>query len=367
LLLFLDNDAEAIAALHLAKEMLHKGKREKSLKLYQHAVSLSPHHSDILNDYGEFLENSEKDIVNAEHMYCRALIVNSSHDKALENRKRTLPVVDEIDRKHLRYIETKRDFLSQVPEHNPALRRVKRENYFKHIHHSTAIEGNTFTLAQTRALIETGMAIAGKSVVEHNEILGMDAALTFMNTSLVHRIGNIVLQDILDLHLRVLGYVDPVAAGRFRTTQVYVGNLVPPPASELSGLMNDFIEWLNSDDANQLHPIQLAALAHYTLVAIHPFVDGNGRTSRLLTNLILMQAGYPPVTILNEDKLLYYRQLNVANDGDVRPFIRFITKCAEDTLDEYLWLVSGDPSVSKPKLGRTNPRIIILEGGDDVS
>ena len=359
-----DNVAEALAAMHLAKEMLRQGKKEKSLKLYQHAVSLSPSHSDILNEYGEFLEETEKDIVTAEHMYCRALIVNPEHVKALENRQRTLPVVDEIDRNLFRRIESKRDLLIQIPDQSPALRRMKRESYFKHIHHMTAIEGNTFTLSQTRSLIETRMAIAGKSVMEHNEILGMDSALSYLNTTLLHRIGEITKQDILDLHLRVLGFVDPISAGRIRTTQVYVGNFVPPPASEVDNLINEFIEWLNSDTADQLHPIQLAALAHYTLVAIHPFYDGNGRTSRLLMNLILMQAGYPPVTILKEDKHLYYQHLETANDGDVRPFIRFIAKCTEDTLDEYLWFTSDNPSLLKPSFDHISQRTIVI-GSDE--
>ena len=85
-----------------------------------------------------------------------------------------------------------------------------------------------------------------------------------------------------------------------------------------------------------MHPVRLAALAHYKLVYIHPFVDGNGRTSRLLMNLILMQHGFPPVIVRKQDRLQYYQHLVTANDGDVRPFIRFIAKCTERTLDAYL-------------------------------
>ena len=77
----------------------------------------------------------------------------------------------------------------------------------------------------------------------------------------------------------------------FRSTQVFVGNHIPPPPSELNYLMNEFVTWLNSVETLSLHPVRFAALAHYRLVHIHPFSDGNGRTSRLLMNLILMQAG----------------------------------------------------------------------------
>ena len=87
------------------------------------------------------------------------------------------------------------------------------------------------------------------------------------------------------------------------------------------------MDWLNSEreedsEATGLHPLELAALAHYKFVYIHPFYDGNGRVSRLLMNLVLLQAGYPPVIINVEDKHEYYQRLQMANDGDVRPFIR---------------------------------------------
>ncbi len=88
--------------------------------------------------------------------------------------------------------------------------------------------------------------------------------------------------------------------------------------------MADFIEWLNSPETAALHPIESAALAHWKLVYIHPFYDGNGRTSRLLMNLVLLRAGYPPAIIRREDRHIYYQALKEANQGDMRPFIRFI-------------------------------------------
>lgn len=132
------------------------------------------------------------------------------------------------------------------------------------------------------------------------------------------------------------GYVEPEHAGRFRTHQVYVGDFVPPRPEEVPHLMVDLVNWLNSEEAWSLHPVEYAAIAHYRLVYIHPFVDGNGRTSRLLMNLRLMHAGYPPVIIKVQDRFEYYDALEVANSGDIRPFIRFIAKCTETSLDGYL-------------------------------
>ena len=84
----------------------------------------------------------------------------------------------------------------------------------QHIYHTVGIEGNTMTLAQTRSVLETKMAVAGKSVMEHNEVLGLDAALKYVNQTLVDRVGEISLQDILEIHKRVIGFVDPIEVHR---------------------------------------------------------------------------------------------------------------------------------------------------------
>lgn len=321
--------------MNLALDMQAQGKNEKAVKLYQHALALDPQHADILTAYGEFLEVHEKDVLQAEYLYSKALSIRPDHTKALENKRRILPMVEEIDQINFNRIDTKRDHLYDVPASHAGLRRAKKEAYFLHIYHTNAIEGNTLTLSQTRAIVETRIAVGGKSLLEQNEVLGLDAALSYINSTLMGRIGNVKLSDILEIHRRVLGYVDPLEAGRIRTTQVFVGDFTPPPPSDLAYLMDKFINWLN-EETSELHPIEFAALAHYKLVTIHPFYDGNGRTSRLLMNLILMQAGFPPVTIKVEDRHEYYDVLNKGNTGDIRPFIRFISECTERTLNEFL-------------------------------
>lgn len=162
----------------------------------------------------------------------------------------------------------------------------------------------------------------------------------------------------------MLGHVDPIEGGEFRRNQVYVGGHVPPGPGDLAILMQRFERWLNSEHSNSLHPVKwvdkflpkdlqdvqlfvsptsYAALAHYKLVHIHPFVDGNGRTSRLLMNTLLMRAGYPPVIIPKQQRSKYYHFLKLANEGDIRPFVRFIADCTEKTLDLYLWATSDLP------------------------
>jgi prophage maintenance system killer protein len=121
--------------------------------------------------------------------------------------------------------------------------------------------------------------------------------------------------------------------------------------------MKRFESWLNTETALSMHPVRYAALAHYKLVHIHPFTDGNGRTSRLLMNTILMRAGYPPVIIQKQQRHKYYDYLQFANEGDTRPFVRFIAECTERTLDLFLWATSGLPN-QVPLLAQENPNVL---------
>lgn len=249
-------DAEAVVSLNAALEMKRNGKTDKALKLFQHAFALSPKHADILNHYGEFLEDTKKDVVKADQLYTLALSNFPDHTGALVNRQRTASIVENLDREMLRKIDEKRDALSSIPENNSALRRAKKEAYFQHIYHTVGIEGNTMTLQQTRSVLETRIAVAGKSIDEHNEILGLDAAMKYINSTLLYRLRDITIGDILEIHKRVLGHVDPIEGGHFRRTQVYVGGHIPPGPSEIQRLMIQFLEWLNSEDAMDLHPVR---------------------------------------------------------------------------------------------------------------
>ena len=306
--------AEAFKSLEAAMSSQKKKQKARALKLFKHAFNLCPKHPKVLNAYGEYIETTDA-VVEADGLFVRALAYSNSdseeHQRAELNRKRTAILVEEIDARMLQNIDGRKRAFQRINSESAALRRAKKEAYFQHIHHSVGIEGNTMTLAQTRSVLETKLAVAGKSVMEHNEVLGLDSALRYVNQTLVDKIGEISLEDILQIHKRVIGYVDPHEAGMIRTTQVYVGDYVPPSPEDIEPLMEAFVQWLNSMEAKRdlMHPVRFAALAHYKLVFIHPFADGNGRTSRLLMNLILMQSGYPPVIIRKQDRLQYYQAL----------------------------------------------------------
>ena len=293
------SNAEALKSVQLALDMKRLMKIDKARKLLEHAVALSPHNANVLLHYGLFLEefgNPPKDLLEADHQYIRAVAFSldntDTRTKALEGRKRTANKVDLIDDEVLKRIDEKKRKFNKINQDSEIVKRVKHEAYIQYIYHTVGIEGNTMNLAQTRSILETKLAVGGKSIMEHNEILGMDSALKYINNTLVDKLGDISLHDILEIHKRVLGNVEPVDAGVLRKVQVFVGDHVPPPPWTLAALLDKFVAWLNSKQAMSLHPVRLAALAHYKLVHIHPWVDGNGRTSRLLMNVVLMQVVY---------------------------------------------------------------------------
>ncbi|KAL7674583.1 hypothetical protein ACOME3_000860 [Neoechinorhynchus agilis] len=158
---------------------------------------------------------------------------------------------------------------------------------------------------------------------------------------LLKRKSPITLTDVIELHRRLFGYVSPMDAGTIRDNQIYIGKHVPPPPGELlNHKLDKFDQWLRRCTSSSsdcfLHPVRLAALAHFRLVQIHPFVDGNGRTARLLMNLLLIRAGFPPVIIESCLREVYYRTLAYGHDGDVRPFIRFVEQQTLEAIRNYL-------------------------------
>lgn len=335
-------------ALSVAKKMLNTGKLDKAAKIYRRVLELDPSNVDALFSYGEYLEKHQKDVVKAEHFYSRVVTLEPDNNQANLNLKRALPLVTKKDRQMLDNLDNLLRSFYEIPPWSSALKRAKREAYFMHIYHSNAIEGNTLNLQQTRHIVENRMAVGGKSLHEQNEVLGLDAAMRFLNETLLYRpLGHFKIGDILDIHRRVLGFCDPIESGKFRKHQVFVGHFTPPSPDHVEHLMEEFIEWLNSNELlTEAHPVQIAAMAHYKFVYIHPFYDGNGRSARLIMNLLLMKFGYPPIIIKKEDRLEYYENLEMANQGDIKPFIRFVAKCTHKTLLEYIRLCNNSFSLS---------------------
>lgn len=180
-----ENILEAEVNLKAALELKRAGKYDKALKVFQHSLALSPNHPTILTEYGIFLEHYNNDIIQADSFYFRALTYDPNYQRALIERQRTASVVQDIDEERLLRLDKKRDVLAEVDSNGAAMKRATKEAYILHIYHSVGIEGNSMTLSETRSVLETRMAVSGRSVDEHNEVLGLDSAMKYVNASLV--------------------------------------------------------------------------------------------------------------------------------------------------------------------------------------
>lgn len=208
-------------------------------------------------------------------------------------------------------------------------------------YNSNAIEGNTLSLIETKVVLQDGMTIGKKSLREHFEVINHDQAIHFLN-ELVHTNYTLRCIDILSIHDLVLNNIDSANAGRIRNIGVYItgANFIPPSPSKVSLLLDELVDFVNNNPLD-LHPIALATILHHNFVWIHPFTDGNGRTARLLMNLILQKAGYPPSIILKNDRQKYYKALNSANNGNYQKLTTLILQGLERSLNLYLNIIPG--------------------------
>jgi excisionase family DNA binding protein len=215
---------------------------------------------------------------------------------------------------------------------------------------SNAIEGNTLTRAETALVVEKGLTVKGKSLTEHLEATNHVEALEYVKTLICKKRYEITEQDILDIHRLILNKIEADNAGRYRQNHARVtGSLVilPNPV-KIPKLLQDFMGWLRNNNPD--HVAKIASDAHYRLVSIHPFTDGNGRTSRLLMNLLLMQEGYPPAIIRKEDRLEYINSLEKAQiGGNLDDFYNLVYEAVDRSLDIYLEAIEPErASAEKP-------------------
>lgn len=210
-------------------------------------------------------------------------------------------------------------------------------------YHSNAIEGSTLTLAETRLVLLDGLTVAGKSLREHLEAINHKHAIDFVE-ALAAKAEPITEHSIRQTHALILRTIDDENAGAYRKGQVYItgSTYVPPVAIGVPPLMQELMAWINSAEAVELHPVERAALAHFRLVHIHPFIDGNGRTARLLMNLILIREGYPPAVIRRERRPEYYDALDRAYRGETTPFLALVAEEAKRSLDVWLKAVGAE-------------------------
>ena len=203
-------------------------------------------------------------------------------------------------------------------------------------YNTNAIEGNTLTISETKVVLE-GMTIGGKTMREHLEVINHRDAIDFLQ-EIVQKNELLTEWTIKSIHRLVLKGIQDDVAGVYRNENVLIGGAShrPPDHVLVQELMEQFVSKVENE-WSPIHPVERAAKVHAEFVKIHPFIDGNGRTSRLLMNYELMKVGFPPAVIKAIDRARYYDALDHAHTtGDHEPFIQLVSHSVNESLN--LWL-----------------------------
>lgn len=230
----------------------------------------------------------------------------------------------------------KKEQLKQLCKKIPkeALQSFDKSFEIEYTHNSTAMEGNTLSLIQTKAVLEDGISVGGKTLREIYEVVNHDKAFGYIKKCIAEGKG-LDERIVKDIHALLMENI--LTGGIYRNVEVRISGArhKPPIPNEMYQQIRDFYaDMPYKADGND---IEFAAWTHAEFVKIHPFVDGNGRTSRMIMNYQLMGAGFLPVSIAKENRLEYFEALEAyAVGGDINPFAEMIASLEEQRLDEYL-------------------------------
>lgn len=245
--------------------------------------------------------------------------------------------------------DTLKDRLSKIrPLPVEALKKIEEALDIQYTYESNRIEGNTLTLQETELVVNEGVTISGKSMREHLEAINHAEAIDYIKDFAKNGI-EISERTIKEIHALVLHGIDRENAGKYRTVPVMISGSqhIPPQPYLIGKQMEDFMIKFREMEAQKVHPVLIAAYLHDELVRIHPFIDGNGRTSRLLMNLYLLRNGYTIVNLKgsNDAKLSYYKALEASHiDNMPESFQKFVAEAEISSLQYYLSIL-GEPDM----------------------
>lgn len=242
-----------------------------------------------------------------------------------------------------------------------AVKKLREQLAIEMAYNSNAIEGNSLTLKETFLVISEGVTIKNKPLKDHLEAKDHFEALEFIADLVAHGNRPTMSEHLIrTIHQLVVKGTEREWAGRYRNSAVIIAGAKhrPPDALAVPKKMAELIRWYRQAE-NRLHPVEAAALLHHKFVHIHPFFDGNGRTSRLLMNVVLMRRGYPLAVVLKNDRKKYYTALDKSDAGDAEPFIRLMAQSVERSLDIFLKTLTpaakqGEHFMSLSKLSRVS-------------
>ena len=241
-------------------------------------------------------------------------------------------VLDEIDE-----LKSKLDKFREFDSY-----RITQALELEYTFESNRIEGNTLTLRETDLVINEGLTVSGKSMREHLEAINHQEAIGYIK-HLMEKNSILNERDVLSIHNLILRGIHPDDAGRYRKVQVMIkgSTHMPPQPFIVPKQMEDYFFWYEKNK-NSLHPVVLAGEMHERLVTIHPFIDGNGRTSRLVMNLILLSHGYIIANIKGDydSRMQYYQTLEKAQTtSNKEDFLLFIAQIEKESLERYLNII----------------------------
>jgi Fic family protein len=244
-----------------------------------------------------------------------------------------------IDRAFIKEDKLKDKIDSNRPLSKNIVKKVQESLIVEWTYNSNAIEGNTLTIYETKVVLE-GITVGGKSLKEHLEVINHREAILYLE-SLINNNAALNEFEIKTIHNLVLRNIDSDNAGKYRSENVLIAGAkhIPPNhilvREQMEKLMNSYHNhWIN------LHPIVKACLLHGEFVKVHPFIDGNGRTARLLLNFELMKFGYPPIVIKTSNRLEYYEVLDFAHTKlDYSKFISLISKLVIESEENLLKII----------------------------
>ena len=254
-----------------------------------------------------------------------------------------------------------------------ALGRAMQRLRLEWTYHSNAIEGNSLTYGETRALLMHGVTAHGKPLKDHLDIRRHREVIEFVE-AFVRGDEPVRVDLVKEIHLRLMGEAYEITVelpdgsrdrramrgGAYKEqpnnvrTETGETHYYADPL-EVPARIAELVEWLTGDEAAELHPVVRAALFHHRFVEIHPFPDGNGRSARVLMNLLLMRAGYVPAVLRQEQRPTYYGALSEADGGDTESIVAFIAGELVETTELYLRALKGETD-----LGALHKRVALL-------
>ena len=263
-----------------------------------------------------------------------------------------MSVIDQ--RVHRRILKKKNRVDKHRPLHPDLLKRLKEQALIVYVHSSNRIEGNTLTLGETETVIK-GMTVGGKTLNEIQEARNHPDTIQYMK-QVAQRRTPITEETIRQIHRLLLDKIldEP---GEYRTGMITVpgASFTPPRSAEIPRLIRELVDWLDRNPW-EYTPVEFAARFMHRLLVIHPFHDGNGRTARILMNLILLRNGYPTLTNISyRDRRQYLEALGEADLDNPKSLVNLIAMSVEEALTKHLIAIEELENISLREAAENSP------------